>query len=36
MEQTAALVNALRPYPTPSYVVSSPYTSILGGGYYGY
>lgn len=35
MEQTAALVNALRPFPTPSYIVSSPYTS-LAGGYYGY
>ena len=34
MEQTAALVQALRPYPTPSYIVSSPYTSLAG--YYGY
>lgn len=35
MEQTAALVNALRPYPTPAYVVSSPYTSLYNG-YFGY
>lgn len=35
MEQTAALVQALRPYPTPSYVVSSPYTSLYNG-YFGY
>ena len=34
MEQTAALVSALRPYPQPAYVVSSPYTSLSG--YYGY
>lgn len=39
-QQTNALVSALRPYPTPSYVVSSPYTSLFGAGtgfgYYGY
>ena len=34
IEQTGALIQALRPYPTPSYIVSSPYTSLAG--YYGY
>lgn len=39
MEQTSALVGALRPYPTPSYIVSSPYSSLFNGfgnGYFGY
>lgn len=35
IEQTGALVQALRPYPTPAYVVSSPYTSLYNG-YFGY
>lgn len=39
IQQTGALVQALRPYPTPSYMVSSPYASLLSGygnGYFGY
>lgn len=28
IDQTANLTNTLRPYPTPSYIVSSPYTSL--------
>lgn len=41
LQQTGALVSALRPYPTPSYIVSSPYSSIYSGiyggtGYFGY
>lgn len=38
IQQTGALVQALRPYPTPSYIVSSPYSSIYGygSGYFGY
>jgi len=35
IDQTANLTNTLRPYPTPSYIVSSPYTSLYGP-YYGY
>ena len=35
IDQTANLTNTLRPYPTPSYIVSSPYTSIYSP-YYGY
>lgn len=35
IDQTANLTNTLRPYPTPSYIVSSPYTSLYNG-YYGY
>lgn len=34
IQQTSALIGALRPYPSPSYVVSSPYTSL--NGYFGY
>lgn len=30
--QTKNLVDALRPYPTPSYIVGSPYTSLYGNG----
>lgn len=33
--QTKNLVDALRPYPTPSYQVSSPYTSLYGNAYFG-
>ena len=33
--QTKNLVDALRPYPTPSYIVSSPYTSLYGSNFYG-
>jgi len=29
--QTQNLINSLRPYPTPSYITSSPYQSIYGG-----
>lgn len=38
IDQTANITNTLRPYPTPSYIVSSPYTSIFNPyyGYYGY
>lgn len=40
IQQTGALVQALRPYPTPSYIVSSPYSSLYNGfgtgGYFGY
>lgn len=32
--QTANITNTLRPYPTPSYIVSSPYTSLYSP-YYG-
>ena len=35
IDQTANLTNTLRPYPTPSYIVSSPYTSLYNP-YYGY
>ncbi len=35
IDQTANLTNTLRPYPTPSYIVSSPYTSLYSP-YYGY
>lgn len=35
IDQTANLTNTLRPYPTPSYIVSSPYTSLYNT-YYGY
>lgn len=41
-QQTQNLISALRPYPTPAYQVSSPYTSIynyglgFGNGYFGY
>lgn len=40
-ERTAnSVINAIRPYPTPSYLVSSPYTSLFNGfgwgnGFYG-
>lgn len=30
--QSAALVNQLRPYPTPAYITASPYQAITGGG----
>lgn len=37
IDQTANLTNTLRPYPTPSYIVSSPYTSLYSPYYnYGY
>lgn len=36
IQQTGALVQAIRPYPTPSYIVSSPYSSLYGNGYFGY
>lgn len=39
LTQSASIINQVRPYPTPAYVVSSPYgSSSCGGGYisYGY
>lgn len=31
LSQTANITNALRPFPSPSYIVTSPYTSLFNG-----
>ena len=35
MSQTQTIINAVRPFPTPSYVTCSPYTAANGYGSYG-